>query len=381
MSTGKTNIITYLYVSFERIHVLVCRFFTCFVSFFLFSLQLMALEPGQIDLRRKGNTFSIETREASLDDVLSAIDEATLPNLRFSDVPDRTVTVRYQNVDLDELLAKFDVSYVLSYDPFGQRLLSGWVAGGIGLNNLFADIMVPGISVDWMERTIDHIQGLRSDDVPFNAMNSMWALYADLELAVPYLERALHQDDYQMQQFAAHVLMELPDHYDASYRLLEVMVEGLADDQYPYGMDERNQFRYSSVRNAQKGLKTFLDHPAWVNKATPALAEALHSHDGQQRFLSAIVLAEHRKTEYLHDIVRVLFPHLADNRLPSDAGMAQHALLKLGAKGKPLLQEVLGQGDEQQDRYVRRILEFDGVVDWDFPLRSMIGWEQDLFPK
>jgi len=353
----------------------VCLFFA------LFPFSVEAVPPGLIQVHNRSDYFSVEANDAPLVDVLVAINEVTGPRLRFTDVPDRHVTVRYHDLELNEVLNRLGVTYVLSYEPTSEKLVSGWMAGGIDGYHPFADLYLPGMSPDWVEQVIGHMESLRSDDVRFNAVYSMWELRKEGERVVPYLERALGEDDYQMQQFAAGILMEQPEGYQPTLRLLKVMVEGLADDAFPYGRMGGKPFRYTDLRNARNGLEAFLAKPFWVDQAEARLVQALHSTDGQQRFLAALLLAEHEKKAYVQDLVRVLAPHLVDNMLRSDARMAAHALRKLGVHAKPMLRSYLGSGDEQQERYVKLLLDVSDDRSWSFPRYSMSGWDPELFPN
>jgi LysM repeat protein len=203
-------------------------------------------------------------------------------------------------------------------------------------------------------------------------------------VAIPALEQALIHGDYQTRQAAANLLCRLVRDEKAyimpSQQFLKILVEGMAHDQYP---------SYSPtllwVRNAENALSYFRAHPQQVLRAAPYLEAGMLSTDGQQRLLSAVLLAEHGTPRYPPQVAEVLSWHLADNRLGSDATLAAPALVALGETSRPWLEHLRDIGDQQQQTYAKRILRH-----LDRPsaspgegrrLSSMYGWEPEDFPN
>ena len=83
------------------------------------------------------------------------------------------------------------------------------------------------------------IADLKDDEVRHNAGNAMVELMAMRPLPVQALEKALESDDFQQRQAAADILRSWSD-APPSRRLLEVTVEGLADDGFPNSRDGRH---------------------------------------------------------------------------------------------------------------------------------------------
>lgn len=83
---------------------------------------------------------------------------------------------------------------------------------------------------------------------------------------------------------------------------------------------------------------------------------AVHGSDPQQRFLSALVLAQAGKTDHVKRLTEILLPHLADNELRNDAGIAAHAIYRLGPAAWPYLEPLLGGEDHQQTTLAQSIM-------------------------
>jgi hypothetical protein len=210
--------------------------------------------------------------------------------------------------------------------------------------------------------------------------------------AVPALDKALHRGDYQTRQYAAEVLDRLDDEYEPSIKFLEVLVEGMAHDDYPnrWSYDHKRFEPLGShiqayMQNAYRGLNFFRNSDlAYVELAMPFLTAALGSTDGQQRFLSALVLAEHAVEEYAGIVAPILVAHLADNRLATDAGNAAPALANLGDSARPYLERAKSSSDAQQAELASKILE---QIDTGKPIHfagrrlfSAHNWVPEHFP-
>lgn len=191
-----------------------------------------------------------------------------------------------------------------------------------------------------------HIEDLRSDDVRWNALRATEVLRRYGVEALAPLERALDSGDHQQRQCASSVLRDLVDALDAipSPRLLYVTVAGLRDDAC------HGTF---NVANANEGTDFLGRH---IQRARQLLVECLRSEDRQQRFLSALLLAEHRILDDVSATCAVLIEHLEDNDIPSDACQSCAALYTLGSPAIPYLVAHENAEDVQQREAVRLIL-------------------------
>jgi hypothetical protein len=172
-----------------------------------------------------------------------------------------------------------------------------------------------------------------------------------------------------------------PGDFVPSDRFLRVLVEGLQDDSYPYGRGADGSYRYTPVRNATDGYNFLRNHPVHLEKAVTHLRRALRGPDGQQRLLAALLLAQGTTAEPAQSLVSVLVPHLRDNDLGHDAGLALYALHRMGHKIDALLQPYLYSDDQQQVELVRDLLDPAPNKAIDHPGFSMIGWEPSHFPN
>ncbi len=237
-------------------------------------------QPGAFRLQRNGDRFSLEANRAPLADVVDAISRSVSSGIRFGEVPDKAVTAHYPNVTLEQLLERLGVSFVLIYqrpEPhLKYELTDAWLMEeAVGI--------VPA-----------HIQFIRSwiknmeDDYMYGnataALNWLCSNYG------PEVERelidALTSDDWQVRQYAAHILIDRYSGNDpvAKERLIKAIIEGLRDD----GAD---------IPNQRTALSYLFQHPEWVNDYKALFAEKLHSDDRQQRLLCAALLAINGRTE------------------------------------------------------------------------------------
>ncbi len=335
--------------------------------------------------------FLLDARDAPLTEILRAVDAAIPGTIRASVPPERRITGRFDESTMESFLNALGIDYVLLYrrGAGGEPALEG------------AWVMRKGQDEAAREtaRAIRRwIRDLGDDTVRWNACRGMRALWEAGEAAIPSLENALRSDDYQTRQLAAEALWRMGDRYRPSARFLEVLVEGMRDDQYPQGDDAEGQTRYTSVWNAVRAYRFFED-PDRVRAAEPLLAAALNGDDPQQRFLSALILAEAGRTQYADRLARILAPHLADNQLSSDASAAAHALGRLGPAVRSQIAALVSSRDRQQAVLARLLLYHidhpdapPGVVDVPH-FNSMVhdpvvekspvhfwGWKRENFP-
>lgn len=184
------------------------------------------------------------------------------------------------------------------------------------------------------------VTALADDDTRSNANDAArelrWRHSPDAARA---LERVLDSPDLQQRSFAA-MLLAYTNPAAPSPRLLEVLVEGLANNGYPRSPEACN-----AIYDAAVGSRYLLDH---AEAAKPFLIPGLRSEDLQQRFLCAFLLGQAGVTDELDRCVEILIPHLRDNSIPDDACAASHALYRLGPGVLPHLQAALKDADEQQ---------------------------------
>lgn len=225
-----------------------------------------------------------------------------------------------------------------------------------------------GLTASQIGRFIDD---LRDDNVRFNAMEAMSVLGSVGPAAWPALEAALDSDDWQQRQLAAHLLRRLRPGL-ATDRMLAVTMEGLADDRLPFGRWEGQwggdpqggdpgdrPAWMPMVSNASGGIRWLMRHARdGEAKAEAALIRGLHSRDYQTRFLCAAALGYEGRTAHTTEIVRVLGPHLRDNRVRGDAVLACQALLGLGKPAVGPLRGLLVGADAQQTRLIRLLTRF-----------------------
>ena len=320
------------------------------------------VESGRFDLRIESGLISLRAQDAPLGEIVSRLEEALGVHLRISGGTDDRVTGNFESATVKGLLSDLGVNHVLFYRrdrDSGVLRLSGGSVSGLGVGASSGD--------SELDRAIAaHIENLRDDDVPDNANTSLRALVELGDVAIPALEAALSDGDYQMRQYAADALERLGDRYAPSARFLEVLVEGLAHDALPstfsYDPKSPEHIRMrllSYVANARRGLHYFRDGPPDLTaRAMQVLARALTSPDGQQRFLSALILANHEYGQRLTELIApILVAHLADNRLGCDASSAAPALTALGASARPYVERATASADPQQADYARKIVE------------------------
>ncbi len=340
----------------------------------------LSARASSLSITRTDQGLRMKAVDADLYDILARIQDLSGIRLDTASISNRTISASYRPMPVDELLARLGVNFVLYYErPEGNddyKLAGGSLFEGIG----------EGMNSALLQRILEHIRNLHDDEIPFNALESMNALYQLGDEAIPVLEQTLSTGDYQAQQMSAQILSWLGDRYPASDRFLEVLIEGLKDDDFPGGYNHATGERlpYTHISNARTGLEYFRRHPDAVNRMEGRLAGALDSDDGQQRLIAASLLASAGKSYYTDRLVRVLAPHLADNSLSSDGAIAYEALIHLGTVARPALAATLEHADAQQTEYINRMFST-----WDrgyrstqpyYPPASMHDWVPENFP-
>jgi hypothetical protein len=184
------------------------------------------------------------------------------------------------------------------------------------------------------------IEDIGDDDTPGNALQALFVLQGFYPAGATHLHRALHDPDRQRRQVAALVLAYNED--ERGPRLLEVMVEGLADDRLG---EVRSYFGW----NASRFVSELLVH---VDAAEPHLLAALDSPDLQQRSLAAHILACAGREEVFAPAARVLIANLADNDRRADAHVARFGLETMGRPIIPVLAEARKTGDAQSRAFI-----------------------------
>jgi hypothetical protein len=163
-----------------------------------------------------------------------------------------------------------------------QRRLAAYVLGS-----------KPGYTHPSRQFALVLVENSRDDDVGWNAINTARIVYRWSgqhgggrlpQVIVDAFEQALDSEDHQQRQFAALVLADVSERgwYDPPPRFYEVALEGLRDDEFPWGFIVDSTFA-----NASAFTSYLVHHPA---EGTRSLRRALHSSDPQQRGLAAYIL-------------------------------------------------------------------------------------------
>lgn len=195
------------------------------------------------------------------------------------------------------------------------------------------------------------IAELADDDQPWNAIHATWALHEQGGAAAAALQDALDSNDRQQRQLAAHLLRRI-ESYQPTDRLLEVTVEGLADDSLPREQRAGRRHACVFVFNAKEGTLYLLEH---ARRAERYLVEGLQSGDAQQRFLCAFILGRSGRTGAIDDAAPLLIEHLRDNDIRNDAMMSAAALYGFGVDVLPYLAAAVKNADQQQFELIRLI--------------------------
>lgn len=312
----------------------------------------LALAAGHVDARefhlsRDRDLFTLVASNAPLADVLREM-EAALPSaIRFYGEPTQRVTGAYRAIPLETLLDRLGVTYALTYAPDEGGTYRLEQAGVMQQ----ADPLVPPLPLltrAQSELARRAVADLRSDDIPGNASRAVGELF-DLGCgAAPYLEEALASDDLQQRQVAGQILRSMCSIDEPSDRQLMVTLEVLRGATYNYDL--------SFLTGPSSGFDLLRGNSNAVKRVEKDLLANLDGEDRQARVLSALLLAEHHYRDLTPVLAPILVPHLADNRIPSDGGLAAHALYQMGPAVRPYLEPLLESDDEQQRDLVRLIL-------------------------
>jgi len=168
------------------------------------------------------------------------------------------------------------------------------------------------------------IEDFRHNRIPYDAIRARSPLQgrtAD-QLPLPILEAAMQSDDPQYRNFCLAVLQHARG-YQPSDAMIAACVEALKDDDFPRSLKHGGTLLHNA-----SGAVRFLE-------VTPTLEarhlqKALDSDDGQQRFLSAYLLARRGAKIHKEKIIKILVHHLKDNRIVGDAHLAGTGLAGLG---------------------------------------------------
>lgn len=319
--------------------------FLCLLAaWFIVVPSAVFASPG-FTLDRQGELYTLRAENAPLAEILDAINEGEGGSLQFPDVPDRTITCAYRGLPLESLLDRLRVNFILTYAwhaEDGYRLESGTTLGRS------ESALPPALDPAEEARLRNLVSALKSDDISFNAILAMSDLLEAGCRAVPLLEEALWSDDYQMRQVAAQTIRWGCPEYRATPRFLEVTLEYLKLEP-----EDANLYGLTYTGSAFDYLR---DHTNEMLSVKARLAQNLRSSDPQERLLSAVLLAEHKSTEYASTLTPILIPHLADNDLKSDAQLAAYALYQLGPSVRTQLERAAESTDPQQAELAALIL-------------------------
>ena len=290
---------------------------------------------GQIDISRTGGLYNVVVNDAPLEDVLDRINRLEPVELRFFGDLQGRVNVVYRNITLDELLYRLRISYMLVYqqDADGNFYLHDSMLGQ-GVRTT--------LSAEERARVLELIRDLAHDETRLNAHYAYWELQRMSCDILPLLEQALYVDDYQGRHLAAHIIrrMDCPE-YEPSTRLLELTIQLLGRDQYDSG-------EYWSLFGPATAFEYLHARKDLHDRVRLPLIDTLNRGDPQARFLAAALLAERGESGLAGHLVAILAPHLADNDLPTDGGVAAHALYSLGPAALPHLAPYRRSTDQQQ---------------------------------
>ena len=87
--------------------------------------SLDKLKPGGYYIDVQGEQASISARDASLKAILSTLNDLVGNKLEYAKIPERTITIKFSNIRIPELLARLRVNYALLYrlDPTTKRTI------------------------------------------------------------------------------------------------------------------------------------------------------------------------------------------------------------------------------------------------------------------
>ncbi len=196
------------------------------------------------------------------------------------------------------------------------------------------------------------VKDLHSDKVRYNAESALYFLRLLGASGIPALEESLHSTNVQQRQMAASVLRRIGG-YQPTDRMLWVTVEGLREDDLPWGPDGNGGWAYNIVFNARDGTPYIAAH---AEVAEAYLTQGLLSDDPQQRYLCAVAAGFGERSTLTSLAAPILIEHLADNSFSEDAKWATPALFHLGPSVRVYLEPLRDSPDEQQRSLAELIL-------------------------
>lgn len=302
-------------------------------------LSTPTFAAATFQLSHTNGAYTLIAKQAVLGDILAEIDRLEPAALRFYGAHDRVVSATHRDVSLGTLLDRLGVSYVLTYE-----------ADGVGNFRMGDALMLDsdGMGVDAATAAAIQklIRDLRNDDIPGNARKAISELSQLGSKAVPFLEEALHDEDFQCRQVAADLLRNIDPEYQASDLLIEVTFELLDTDDLDYNM------KY--LLTAWRAV-AFLEGSNMYPRVRGRILQNLYSNDSWTRLYSALMAARQGETEMAETLVRIMVPHLADNDLDNDASACTYAIHHLGPVVLPYLRPYRESTDVQQAELVNLI--------------------------
>jgi LysM domain len=292
------------------------------------------LSAGSFQLERRGEDYRLVADQALLSDILAEIDRQETASLQFFGDDSQLVSASYQGVTIDQLLYKLGVSYVLVYEPDDD--------GTYKLGDaVMLDSNASGVDSSTAAEIRKLVRDLRDDDVPHNALRAYYELMERRCQAASFLEEALYDGDFQCRHAAAQLLrasMDCPN-FKVSDRLIEVTFEAL--DQ------EHDQSDLAECIWLGDGYRLLQETGVYA-RVRNRILNNLNGTNGRARLYSSLLAAQHGESTYMHQLARILIPHLADNDLHGDAAVSAHALFQLGPAALPYLQSHRNSPDRQQ---------------------------------
>ena len=302
---------------------------------------------GNFQLTRIEDRYTLVASNAPLADVLREL-QAFMPTaLQFYGEPTQCVAGIYRALPLETLLDRLGVTYALVYAPDADGVFQVERAGVLQQGDPLRP-RYPELTAEKIATVRRAIADLRDDDRPYNATHAWWELCEAGCAAVPYLEEAVRSDDLQQRQVAAQILRSCCPEYEPSDRMLAVTAELLQRSNCLYDL------RFMAWPSSAFGYLRANSNAA--RRVEAQLRANLEGSDRQARLLSALLLAEHRHREMTPVLAPLLVPHLADNRLMNDGGLAAHALFQLGEGVRPYVEPLLESDDAQQADLARLII-------------------------
>ncbi len=300
-----------------------------------------SLYAGSFAVDRSGALYSLRAEQALLSDILAEIDRQEPASLTFYGDYARPVSATYQNISLDRLLDKLGVSYVLVYETDEEGVYQ------LG-DAMMLDSDAPSEDPHSDAAIKKLVRALSDDDVRFNAHHAYWDLMELGCLAVPHLEDALYDADFQGRHTAANLLRNICPEHVASDRLIEVTLELLTGDV------EQDSESFELIWPAM--AYEFLNQSNIYARARTTILANINSANRRVRLYSSMLAGNHCETAYAGTLVRTLVPHLADNDMRNDAAASAYALHQLGPVVLPSLQPYRSSDDPQQAELVDLIM-------------------------